>query len=80
MIVNALKSQNKLIYKGRFFFKDHLKYFTIVITEQHILSKIVNQKEIRVVEMRRIGNHAIINWIQNQLTGQVEFWNYLSKS
>ena len=41
------------------------------ITQQHILSQIVNEKEIRVIGLRRSGNHAIINWIRKQHTGEV---------
>ena len=31
---------------------------------------IINQKEIRVVGLRRTGNHAIINWIEKQQKGK----------
>lgn len=34
-------------------------------------SEIVNQKEIRVVGLKRSGNHAIINWIRKQHHGEV---------
>ncbi|MDY7004753.1 MAG: hypothetical protein SWX82_12555 [Cyanobacteriota bacterium] len=77
LIVKALKSPNKAFHQGQRFFKDNLKDFIIIITQQDILAEIVNQKEIRVLGMRRTGNHAIINWIQNQHTGKVEFWNDL---
>jgi len=33
--------------------------------------EIVNQKEIRVVGLKRSGNHAIINWIRKQHHGEV---------
>ena len=33
--------------------------------------KIVNQKEIRVVGLKRTGNHAIINWLRQQHSGEV---------
>ena len=34
-------------------------------------NEIVNHKEIRVVGLRRTGNHAIINWIRKQHHGEV---------
>ncbi len=34
-------------------------------------NEIVNQKEIRVVGLRRTGNHAIINWMRKQHNGEV---------
>ncbi|NEN90938.1 MAG: hypothetical protein F6K48_19295 [Okeania sp. SIO3H1] len=77
LIVKALKSPNKVFHQGQRFFKDNLKDFIIIVTQQDILSEIVNQKEIRVVGMRRTGNHAIINWIKGQQTGKIEFWNDL---
>lgn len=33
--------------------------------------KIVNQKEVRIVGLKRSGNHAIINWIRRQHSGEV---------
>ena len=32
--------------------------------------EIINKKEIRVVGMRRTGNHAILTWIEHQLAGE----------
>lgn len=32
--------------------------------------EVVNKKEIRVVGMRRTGNHAILTWIEHQLSGE----------
>lgn len=36
---------------------------------------IVNEKEIRVVGLRRTGNHAIMNWIRKQQQGEVFYIN-----
>ncbi|MGB3512502.1 MAG: hypothetical protein WBA93_25355 [Microcoleaceae cyanobacterium] len=77
LIVKALKKTNRVFDRGQRFFKDNLKDFIIIVTQQDILSEIVNQKEVRVVGMRRTGNHAIINWLQSQQTGKIEFWNDL---
>ena len=38
-------------------------------------SPIINQKEIRVIGLRRTGNHAIMNWIRKQQKGEVFFIN-----
>ncbi|MEA5553169.1 hypothetical protein VB713_19695 [Anabaena cylindrica UHCC 0172] len=46
-----------------------------IITRQNILSQVVNEKEIRIVGLRRTGNHAIINWIRKQSTGKVMHLN-----
>lgn len=35
------------------------------------ITEIVNQKEIRVVGLKRTGNHAIINWLRQQHSGEV---------
>ncbi len=44
-----------------------------VIALKGAANSIVNQKEIRVVGMRRTGNHAIISWIEHQLLGK--YWH-----
>lgn len=38
-------------------------------------SKIVNQKEMRVVGLRRTGNHAVLNWIESQQSGKIYHLN-----
>lgn len=38
-------------------------------------SEIINQKEVRFVGMRRTGNHALINWLMHQLSGEVRHLN-----
>ena len=38
--------------------------------DQTSASEIINQKEIRVVGMRRTGNHALIQWIAQQQPGE----------
>ncbi|MEL6604707.1 MAG: hypothetical protein AAFP20_15955 [Cyanobacteria bacterium J06614_10] len=35
----------------------------------------INQKELQVIGMRRTGNHAVLNWIQQQQTGEVLLLN-----
>ncbi len=46
-----------------------------VVTRRSELNKIVNEKEIRVVGLKRSGNHAIINWIRKQFPEYILFLN-----
>lgn len=39
---------------------------------------IVNKKEMRVVGMRRTGNHALLTWIEHQLSGEFYHLNNVS--
>lgn len=39
------------------------------------VSKKINHKEIRVVGMRRTGNHALLTWIEHQISGDVYHLN-----
>ena len=48
-----------------------------LVTQQHELTKIVNQKEIRFVGLRRSGNHAILHWLRSQEPG-AKFLNNVS--
>ena len=38
---------------------------------------IVNKKEVRILGLRRSGNHPIINWIGKQIQGQAVFMNHV---
>lgn len=38
---------------------------------------IVNQKELRILGLRRSGNHAIVNWIGKQIEGSAVFINHV---
>ncbi|MDY7004751.1 MAG: hypothetical protein SWX82_12545 [Cyanobacteriota bacterium] len=75
LIVKALKKPNLALKKGKRFLAHNVEDFIRIITQQHKLSEIVNQKEIRVVGMKRTGNHAVINWVKNQHNGEVGFIN-----
>ena len=41
------------------------------VSQSHIISTVINQKEIRIIGLRRSGNHAIIRWLEKQQTGEV---------
>nr|MDJ0553448.1 hypothetical protein [Microcoleaceae cyanobacterium MO_207.B10] len=65
LILKGLKSPNKVFHKGKRFLEHNLAHN----------SEIVNQKEIRVAGIKSTGNHAIINWVKSQQTGEVGFIN-----
>lgn len=46
-----------------------------LIEKRHIYSQVINQKEIRVVGLKRTGNHAVLKWIKSQQSGVVEHLN-----
>lgn len=43
----------------------------------HRSQPVVNKKEIRVLGLRRSGNHAVINWLSKQVEGNVVFINHV---
>ncbi|MDB9527394.1 hypothetical protein PN498_15450 [Oscillatoria sp. CS-180] len=51
--------------------EDELKLYKVINEE----ALITNQKEIRVVGLRRSGNHAIMNWLRKQHAGEVFYIN-----
>ncbi len=78
MIVKALKKPNLALKKSKRYLAHNIDDFIRMLTQQDKLSEIVNQKEIRVAGMKRTGNHAIINWVKSQHTGEVGFLNNVS--
>jgi hypothetical protein len=46
-----------------------------ITSQQDKLAQIVNEQEVRMVGLRRSGNHAIINWIRKQCTGTIKHLN-----
>jgi len=46
-----------------------------LLSQRQQLAQTINQHEIRVMGLRRTGNHAIIAWIKQQTSGQVMFLN-----
>ena len=48
-----------------------------IINDSSYSQSIVNKKEVRVLGLRRSGNHAIINWIAKQIQGQAIFINHV---
>ncbi|OZH53967.1 hypothetical protein AFK68_14040 [Hydrocoleum sp. CS-953] len=75
LIVKALKKPNLAFKKGKRYLAHNIEDFIRILTQKDKLSEIVNQKEIRVTGMKRTGNHAIMNWVKSQHTGEVGFLN-----
>jgi hypothetical protein len=42
-----------------------------LVFRRNTLLEIVNQTEIRIVGLKRTGNHAVINWMRKQQTGEI---------
>lgn len=40
-------------------------------------SSVINKKELRIIGLRRVGNHAIVEWIKAQVNGKIEHLNNL---
>ena len=55
----------KVKRKTRHFFEDAAKLFLKI----NKFSGIVNQNEIRIIGLKRSGNHAISNWMMKQMKG-----------
>ena len=73
LINKHLNQARSLKYQIKYTLRDWQR----IITEQKRLAEIVNKKEIRVIGLRRSGNHAIINWMVKQQSGYVSHLNNL---
>lgn len=67
-ILNPLRACKRQLIYGL----EDLKNFPEAIAPD---TAIVNETEIRVVGLRRVGNHAIINWLQRQGEAQGKTWH-----
>ncbi|NJM97765.1 MAG: hypothetical protein HC800_11940 [Phormidesmis sp. RL_2_1] len=63
----TFKAKEKLIYPVADFFRR--------LAEPPQAQPIVNQKEMRIVGMRRTGNHALLHWIEQQQSGKYRHLN-----
>lgn len=61
----------KEVSKVRHEVEDRIRHFQ----QTESASKFINNKEIRVIGLRRSGNHAIMNWVRKQHSGEVFFIN-----
>lgn len=74
MMSNSLNTLRKLKRDLMYAVDDSVRIVSHTLFPQ---STIVNQKEIRVVGLKRSGNHAIINWIAKQQEGHIKHLNNL---
>jgi len=74
-VVNIRNRAINYLRQAKRDWKYNLHDLVRIITQQQQLSEVVNQKEIRIIGLRRSGNHAIINWIRRQATGVVRHLN-----
>ncbi|MCB0804171.1 MAG: hypothetical protein KDC05_00145 [Bacteroidales bacterium] len=77
-----MKEIFKLVKKNPLYFAKRLNQKIRYSAQDYYLlatgqanNNIVNQREFRVVGLRRTGNHAIINWIMQQVKGTVVLVN-----
>lgn len=73
----SLKIPQKLARKIKRKLEHETEDLVRSFTQRHIWSEVVNQKEIRIVGLRRTGNHAIINWLKPQPQGKIRHINNL---
>jgi hypothetical protein len=77
LLFKAVQNPQKVIRKLKIQVEHSLEDWSRAIAQQASLAQTVNQKEIRVVGLRRTGNHALITWIQKQEKGTVRHLNNL---
>jgi len=71
ILVKALKSPTKAIKAVQRKLKHSIEDRVRLLSPPQSSTELINQKEIRIVGLKRTGNHAIINWIAHQQTGEV---------
>jgi hypothetical protein len=57
-LYNLRKIKRDLVYDARDFWR--------TLTQKDELEKVINQREIRLIGLKRSGNHAVLNWIRGQ--------------
>jgi len=77
-LLEALKDPATALHRAqRGNFVHSIQDTTRILLQHHNRSEIVNQKEIRIIGLRRTGNHAIMKWVQKQQPGVVWCLNNL---
>lgn len=77
-IVKAIKNPAYALRRVNGELKDLTEYLVNVLKSLSpgpSPSEIINQKEIRIVGLRRSGNHAITNWLEKQERGSIGYIN-----
>ncbi|MGB3694512.1 MAG: hypothetical protein WA999_17490 [Spirulinaceae cyanobacterium] len=73
----SLKVSQKVARKLKRKLEHRTEDLVRTLTQRHIWSEVVNQQEIRIVGLKRTGNHAIINWLEPQGKGKIKHINNL---
>ncbi|MGC9502889.1 hypothetical protein [Baaleninema sp.] len=71
LVIKAIQKPGLAFRRTKRLVRNHLEDQLCRLAYQRETAPIVNQTEIRVVGLRRIGNHAIINWLRSQVEGEV---------
>lgn len=73
----AISSPEKVVRKARRLFSHAVEDTYRWTFQRSRWSTIVNQHEIRIVGMRRTGNHAVFEWMKAQTSGKIQSLNNL---
>ena len=77
LVKKALHSPGRAARKARIYAQHWVQDWQRRLTQADRYRQQINQTEIRVVGLRRTGNHALITWIQAQAGEQVQHLNNL---
>lgn len=69
---------NKVVRKIQKFLRHTTEDTFRLICQRQLWTKPINQKEFRLIGLRRAGNHAVAEWIKAQSRGKVEHLNNLA--
>jgi hypothetical protein len=73
--IYSCKLPKKILKRARRFFVHSSHDVSRLLAYNPQKSPITNQKELRVIGLRRTGNHAIIEWLKAQQAGKIEHIN-----
>jgi hypothetical protein len=77
LLLKALRSPHKAVQKAMVLLDHQRQDWVRSRTQAAQFSQVINQREIRIVGLRRTGNHAIITWVREQATGTDRHLNNL---
>ena len=68
---------NKLVRKGTRLVQHSTEDMTRLLSQSFTTIPVTNKKELRIIGLRRTGNHTVAEWIKAQQPGKVEHLNNL---
>ncbi len=77
LLVKAITNPNIAIKQAKLKWQYSYENIARYVSQKSSHNQIVNQKEIRILGLRRTGNHAITNWMIKQLPGKNCYLNNL---